>query len=99
MTDIDIALEIKRRRNAVYWRSLYFLVPFALEVIAAAMHASRVWAAAGFAAIIIGWIVWVVYFFRLSRCPVCNRLLMYLFQTPMLYHRCPNCHTSFTSSG
>ena len=99
MTHVDIPLEIKRRQKELYKRSLYFLVPFVLELIAAAMHASRVWAAAGFAAIVIGWIIWVVYFFRLSRCPACNRLLLYLFQTPMLYKRCPDCQTSFTSSG
>jgi len=98
MTHIDIALEIKRRQREVYKRSLYFLVPFVLEMIAAALHAPRVLAAAGFAAIVIGWIIWVVYFYRLSRCPACNRLLMYLFQSPMLYKRCPGCHTSFTSS-
>jgi len=99
MTHVDIPLEIKRRQKELYKRSLYFLVPFVLELIAAAMHASRVWAAAGFAAIVIGWIIWVVYFFRLSRCPACNRLLLYLFQTPMLYKRCPDCQISFTSSG
>jgi len=99
MTSIDIPLEIKRRQKEIYRRSLYFLVPFVVELIAAAMHAPRLWAALGFAAIVIGWIIWVVYFFRLSRCPACNRLLMYLFQTPMLYQRCPSCHVSFTSFG
>jgi membrane protein YdbS with pleckstrin-like domain len=98
MTHMDITLEIKRRQRELYKRSLYMLVPFALEMIAAAMHASRVWAAIGFAAIVVGWIIWMVYYYRLSRCPVCNRLLLYLFQTPMLYKRCPTCHTSFTSS-
>jgi hypothetical protein len=97
MIRIDVAVEIKRRQKEFYKRSLYFLVPFALELIAAAMHAPRVLAAAGFAAIVIGFIVWMVYFYRLSRCPVCDRLLIYLFQDPP-YARCPSCRTSFTSS-
>ena len=98
MTGVDIARELKRRQKEIYKRSLYFLVPFAAELIAAAMHAPPLWAAAGFAAIVIGWIVWVVHYFRLSRCPACNRLLLYLFQWPMLYQRCPGCHASFVSS-
>ena len=97
MTHSDVALEIKRRQRAFYWRSLYFVVPFVLELIAAAVHAPPVWAAAGFAAIVIGGVIWMVYFYRLSRCPACNRLLIYLFQSPP-YERCPSCNTSFSAS-
>jgi len=57
MTHVDITAEIKRRQIELYKRSLYLLVPFALELIAAAMHAPRLCAAAGFAAIVIGWAI------------------------------------------
>jgi len=98
VTGIDIALEIKRRQKEVYKRSLYFLVPFVVELIAATMHAPPIWAAVGFAAIVIGLIIWTVHFYRLSRCPICNILLLSLFGAPMLWKRCPRCHTSFSSS-
>lgn len=78
---------------------LYFLVPFVVELILAAMHAPPIWAGVGFVATIVGLITWMVHFYRLSRCPVCNTLLRELFGYPMLWKRCPKCHTSFTSSG
>ena len=78
---------------------LYFLVPFVVEVILAAMHAPPLWAGIGFVAIILGLIAWMVDFYRFSRCPVCNTLLRELFGYPMFWNRCPKCHTPFTSSG
>ena len=77
---------------------LYFLVPFVVELILAATRAPPLWAGVGFVAIILGLIAWMVDFYRLSRCPVCNTLLRELFGYPMLWKRCPKCHTSFTSS-
>jgi len=41
----------------------------------------------------VGLAIWMVRYYRLSRCPACNALLMYLFQSPPLYQRCPYCHT------
>ena len=43
----------------------------------------------------IGFVTWTIRYFQLSRCPACNALLMYLFQSPPMYERCPYCHVPF----
>ena len=95
MTQIDIAPEISRRIREIYKCLPYVLVPFVLEMIAAAMHASPLVAAVGFAAIVIGLIIFLVNYYRLRRCPVCNQTLLYLFDYPLVYDRRPHCHTAF----
>jgi hypothetical protein len=94
-TTQDLFLEIRRRLKEVYKRSLYFLIPFALTTIGAWAHAPRALLIVTFVAIWIGLAIWMVSFFRLSRCPACNALLMYLFQSPPLYERCPYCQVRF----
>jgi len=91
----SIRLEIKRRLREVYKSSLYFLVPFALTTLGAWAHAPRWYLVTMFVGIWVGLVIWMVRYFRLSRCPACNALLMYLFQLPMLYDRCPYCHVPF----
>jgi hypothetical protein len=91
----SIRLEIKRRLREVYKSSLYFLVPFALTTLGAWAHAPRWYLVTMFVGIWVGLVIWMVRYFRLSRCPACNALLMYLFQLPMLYDRCPYCHAPF----
>lgn len=96
--EIDIAPEIKRRLRQVYWRVPFVLVPFAFEMLAAGFHAPPLVAALGFAAIVIGLVVFMVEYYRQSRCPACNRSLFYLFTWPFPYDRCPWCKTRFVSS-
>ncbi len=92
---LPIALEIKRRLREVYKGSLWFLIPFALTMLGTGLHAPRWYLGTAFVGIWVGLIVWMVQYFKLSRCPACNALLMYLFQSPKLYRRCPYCHVPF----
>jgi len=90
----DMSREIKRRLREVYKRSLYFLIPFALTTLGAWARAPRPILIATFLGCWVGLAVWMVAFFRLSRCPACNALLMLLFQPPA-YERCPYCRAPF----
>jgi hypothetical protein len=91
----SIRLEIKRRLREVYRSSLYFLLPFALTTLGAWAHAPRWYLVTTFLGMWVGLVIWMVRYFQLSRCPACNALLMYLFQLPMPYDRCPYCHAPF----
>lgn len=93
----DPAREIKRRSTENNKRALYFLIPFALTTFGAWAHAPRPLLIAGFISIWVGLGIWMVSYYRLSRCPVCNHFLAYLFQLPMLYRRCPYCLAPFSS--
>jgi len=95
VTQIDIAPEIRRRIRKIYKCLPYVLVPFVLEMIASTMHAPPLVAAVGFAGIVIGSIIFLVNYYRLRSCPVCNQTLIYLFDAPLVYDRCPHCHTAF----
>ena len=90
----DWSSEIRRRLREVYKRSLYFLIPFALTTFGAWAHAPRPVLIVSFAAIIVGLAIWMVSYYSLSRCPACNKRLLYLFQIPE-YERCPYCHAPF----
>lgn len=94
MNQIDVLQEIKRRQKEAYKRSLYFIVPLVLDIIATGMNAPRLVVGIGFVAAIIGFIILMVYYYRVHRCPACNYSLNNLFEAS----RCPRCHTSFTSS-
>jgi membrane protein YdbS with pleckstrin-like domain len=91
----DWSLEIRRRLKEVYKRSLYFLIPFALTTLGAWAHAPRPVLIVSFAAIFVGLAIWMISYYKLSRCPACSALLLYLFQLPALYERCPYCHAPF----
>ena len=92
---LPIRLEIRRRMWAIYKGSLFFLVPFALTTLGAWAHAPRWCLATTFVGTWVGLAIWMVRYYRLSRCPACHALLMYLFQSPPLYQRCPYCHAPF----
>ena len=92
---LSMRLEIRRRLRGVYKSSLYFLIPFALTTLGAWAHAPKWYLITTFVAIWVGFAIWTVRYFQLSRCPACNALLMYLFQSPPLYERCPYCHVPF----
>ena len=92
---VDIPQAIKQRKKEVYKRSLYFLVPFGLTTLGAWGQAPRMLLIICFLGTWAGLALWMVCFYRLSRCPACNKLLADLFQTPLLYERCPHCHVAF----
>ena len=91
----NLSQEIRRRLRENYKRSLYFVVPFALTTLGAWAHAPTPLVIACFWAIWVGLVIWMVSYYRLSRCPACHHFLAYLFQSPPVYRQCPYCHAPF----
>ena len=92
--EIDIDAEIRKRTRSLYKSVWYILAPFAFTMSAAWMQSSLL-GAIGFAGCVIGIAAWSWKYYSLSRCPACNRSLMYLFSTPVLYKQCPSCRARF----
>ena len=92
---LSTPLELRRRLRRIYACALCFLIPFALTMVGAWAHAPKWYLVTTFAGTWVGLAFWMIRYYQLSRCPACNALLTYLFQSPPMYERCPYCHVSF----